>query len=165
MNPSCGWINFKCFNQPNPKCSKSSWNSDYFSWYHQTLLMHACMFFIHLSHYSCTMLGLCVIFRHKKARLMAVQQHEIGVACKTTLHLPPSLPACHPESHHLLNSEVHGVWVQHYGSFPYRAYWHCMCVCVCERDNETDGQSKYNLRPWQDDNSVMKSAGHVSRYI
>lgn len=73
----------------------------------------ACMYvlypLVHISHYSCSMFGLCVLFRHTRAHLMAVQQLEIGVACKTTLHLPPSLPACHPESHHLFNSEVHGV--------------------------------------------------------
>ena len=35
------------------------------------------------------------------------------------------MPARHPESHHLLNSEVHGISVQHYGSFPYN-----VSVCV-----------------------------------
>lgn len=62
-------------------------------------------------------------------------------ASETTVNLLLSLPAKHPESHHLLYSEVYGIRVQQYGSF------HTVSICVWHEAaySETDGQSIFNF--------------------
>lgn len=81
--------------------------------------MYVLYLLVHTVYWSCTAFDLCVIFPQEST----FYGHNTTYN-RRALHLPLFLPARHPESHHLLNSKIHGIEVQHYGIFPY-------CVSVC----------------------------------